>query len=152
MLLAQLPHSQILGDAPLHVVEAGVIGVQHLARVLGIQALLRSLRPGNREQPVQIGPDQRPFGVRLPHPLEPPELTLGLLLDRLRHGRGGDLLPILLGYRTLVFAELLADRLHLLTQQVLALLFLDPGLPLLANALPNAQLRQPVLLEPEGKG
>ena len=33
-LRAQLPHGQVFGDAPLHVVEAGVVGVQHLARVL----------------------------------------------------------------------------------------------------------------------
>ncbi len=151
-LRAQLPDGQVFGDAPLHVVEAGVIGVQHLARVLRIQALLRSLRPRHREQPVQIGPDHRPFGVRLPHPLEPRQLALGLLLDRLRHGRVGDLLPILLGHRALVLAELLADRLHLPAQQVLALLLLRPRLHLVANALPDAQLRQPVLLEPEGEG
>ena len=47
--------------------------------------------------------------------------------------------------------ELLADRVHLPAQQILALLFLRARLHLLANALANLQLRQPVLLQPQGE-
>src|SRR4051812_42474728 len=44
-LLAQLAHRQVLDDAVLDVLEAGVVGVEHLARVLRIEALLAPRAP-----------------------------------------------------------------------------------------------------------
>jgi hypothetical protein len=148
---AQLPYGQILGDPPLHVVEAGVVGIQHRARVPRVQAVLRALRPGDGEQPVEVGPDHRRLGVALAHALETAQLALGLLLHRLRHACLGQLLPVLLGHRALVFAQLLADRVHLPPQEILALLLLGPGLDLLADALADAQLGEALLLEPQGQ-
>ena len=58
-ILPQLAHGQVLGDAVLDVLEAGVVGVQHLARVHRIEPLLGALRPRHREQPVEVGPDHR---------------------------------------------------------------------------------------------
>ena len=144
---AQLADRQILGDALLDVVEAGVVGVEHLPRVLRVEALLGSLRPRHGEQPVEIGPDHRRFGVGVAHPLESRQLTLGLLLHRLGHPGRRNLLPIFLGNRRLVLAELLANRVHLPAQEILALLFLRARLHVVANALADAQLRQPLLLE-----
>ena len=143
---AQLPHGQVLGDPLLHVVEAGMLGVQDLARVLGIEQLLGALRPGHREQPVQVSPNDRRLGVRLPHAFQAGQLALGLLPDRLRHPRLGDLLAILLRHRAFVFAELLADRVHLPAQEVLPLLLLGARVHLLADALADAQLHQAVPL------
>ena len=45
---AQLAHRQVLGDARLHVVEAGVVGVEHLARVRPDRAAPRSASPTAR--------------------------------------------------------------------------------------------------------
>ena len=50
-----------------------------------------------------------------------------------------------------VLAELLLDRLHLLAQEVLALLLLGAGLDVLADALAHLQLGQPLALEAQGE-
>ena len=58
-LLAQLAHGDVLGDAVLDVLEAGVVGVQHLARVHRVEPLLGALGPRHRDQPVEVGADHR---------------------------------------------------------------------------------------------
>ena len=148
---AELADRQIFGDPLLDVVETGVVGIEHLPRVLRIEALLRPLRPGNGEQPVEIGPDHGRFGVRVAHPLESRQLTLGLLLHRLGHCGGRNLRPIFLGNRALVLAELLANGVHLSPQKILALLLLRARLHVVANALPDAQLGEPLLLKLQGE-
>ena len=87
------------------------------------------------------------FGVRVAHPLEARQLAFGLLPHRLRHAGGGDLLAVFLGHRAFVLAELLADRVHLPAQEVLALLLLRAGLHVVADALAHLQLGQPLLLQ-----
>ena len=87
----------------------------------------------------------------LAHPLEASELLLGLLAHGLGHAGLFDLRAVLLDDRGVVLAELLADRLHLLAQEVLALLLLGAGLDVLADALAHLQLGQPLALEPEGE-
>ena len=82
---AQLADRQVLGDAPLHVVETFVVGVEHLARVDRVETLLGSLRPGHRQQPVEIRADHRRLGVRVAHPLETVQLAFGLLPHRIGH-------------------------------------------------------------------
>ena len=44
-VLAQLAHGQVLDDALLDVLEAGVVGVEHLARVHRVEPLLGALAP-----------------------------------------------------------------------------------------------------------
>ena len=68
-------------------------------------------------------------------------------LHRVGHAGVGDLLAVLLGDRRLVLAELLADGVHLLAQEVVALLLLGAGLDVLADALAHLQLGQPLALE-----
>ena len=75
------------------------------------------------------------------------ELLLGLLADGLGHPGLFDLGPVLLDDRGVVLAELLADRLHLLAQEVLALLLLGAGLDVVADPLADLQLGQPLALE-----
>ena len=144
---AELAHRQILGDALLDVVETGMVGVEHLTRVLRVEPLLGALRPRDGEQPIEIGANHRRFGVRVAHALESRQLTLGLLLHGLRHAGGGDLLPIFLGDRTLVLAEFFTNRVHLAPQEILALLFLRTRLHVVADALADAQFGEPLLLE-----
>ena len=79
------------------------------------------------------------------------QLAIGLSPDCLRHSRLFDLRAVLVDDRAFVLAELLADRLHLLAQHVLALLLLDVGVDVLANALPHLQLGEPLALQCEGE-
>ena len=79
--------------------------------------------------------------------LEPPQLLLGLLGDRLRHLGLGDLALVLPDQVGLVLAELLADRLHLFAQEVVALLFLGAGLDVVADLAAHLQLGQALALQ-----
>src|SRR5262249_366345 len=120
----QLPYGEVLRDPALHVVEPFVVGVEHFTGTERVEAILPRLRPGQRQQPVEIGADHGRFAIRLAHPFEAVELTLGLLPDSIGHPRVGDFLAVLAGHRALVLAQLLADGVHLLPQEVLALLLL----------------------------
>ena len=135
-LLAKLANGDVLGDAVLDVLESGVIGVEHLAGVNGIESLLRALRPRHGDQPIEVGPDHRGLTGGVAHPLETGELLLGLLANSLRHPGLVDLRPVLVDHRTLVLAELLANRLHLLAQEVLALLLVGSRLHVVADPRP----------------
>ncbi len=75
----------------------------------------------------------------------------GLLVDLLGHVGLLDLRAVLLDDRGVVLAELLADRLHLLAQEVLALLLLGALLDVLADALADLQLGEAVALELDGQ-
>ena len=74
-------------------------------------------------------------------------LALGLLADGVRHAGLGDLRAVVLGDGRVVLAELLADRLHLLAQHVLALLLCGAFLDVVADALANLQLGEPLALQ-----
>ena len=145
-LLAQLAHGDELGDAALYVVEPGVVGVEHLAGVVGVEPLLGALRPRHRDQPVEVAADHRGLGRLLALALEPAQLALGLLGDRLRHLGLGDLALVLGDQVALVLAQLLADRLHLFAQEVLALLLLGAGLDVVADLAAHLQLGQALAL------
>ena len=56
---------------------------------------------------------------------------------------------VLVGHRSVVLAELLADRLHLLAQEVLALLALGALLHVVADLGPHLQLGEPLALQLE---
>jgi hypothetical protein len=109
--------------------------------------LVGALGPRHRDQPVQVGADHRGLARLLAHPLQAAELLERLLFDFLGHLGGLDLGAVLVGDRALVLAELLADRLHLLAQEVLALLLLGALLDVLADALAHLQLGQRLALQ-----
>ena len=141
----QLAHRDVLGDPVLDVLEARVVCVQDLARVVRIEALSRALAPRNRQEPVEVGPDHRGL-ARLAHPLQSAELSLGLIAHLVRHPRFVDLAPIIVDDRSLVLAELLADRLELLSEEVLALLLLGAGLDVVADPSSDLKLGQALAL------
>ena len=114
-----------------------------------IEPLLGALAPRDGEQPVEVRANHRRLAARVPHPLEPPELALGLLTDLVGHLGLRDLLAVLLDDGCLVLAELLADRVELLAEDVLALLLLRARLDVLADSLPHLELGQPIALEPD---
>ena len=90
-------------------------------------------------------------GDLVAHALEPRELALGLLEHVLGHLGLGDLRAVLLDDRRLVLAELLADRVELAAQDVLALLLLDAGLDVLLDAPAHLHEREALALELEGE-
>ena len=125
----------------------GVVGVEDLAGVDGVELLLGALGPRHRDQPVEVAADHRGLGRLLALALEPAQLFLGLLGDRIRHPGLGDLALVLLDQVALVLAQLLADRLHLFSQEVLALLLLGAGLDVVADPAAHLQLGQPLALQ-----
>src|SRR5258708_15141938 len=148
-LLAELPHREVLDDAVLDVIEAGVVGIEHFPRVLRIEMLLRALRPRDCGQPIEVRADHRGLARGVAHRLEAAQLTVCLGADGVRHPRLFDLPAVLVDDRALVLAELLPDRLHLLAQDVVALLLLDVGVDVLANAATHLQLGQALTLQCE---
>ncbi len=144
---AQLAHGDVLGDAVLDVLEAEVVGVEHLAGVDGVEVVLGALAPRHRDHPVEVVADHLRLAVALAHPLEAAELALDLLADVLGHVGLVDLRAQLVGDRRVVLAQLAPDRLHLLAQDVLALLLGGALLDVVADALAHLQLGEPLALE-----
>ncbi len=122
-----------------------MVCVEDLARMVRIEALGRALAPRHRQEPVEVGPDHRGL-ARLAHPLQSAELSLGLIAHLVRHPRFVDLAPIVVDDRALVLAELLADRLELLAQEVLALLLLGARLDVVADPPSDLELGQTLAL------
>ena len=150
-VLAQLAHREVLDDAVLDVLEAGVVGVEDLPRALRIERLVAPLRPRHGDQPVEIRADHRRLAARVAHRLEAPQLALGLRAHVVGHPGLVDLRAVLVDDRALVLAELLADRVHLLPEEPLALLLLRAFLDVVADAPPHLQLGEPLALELEGE-
>jgi hypothetical protein len=124
-----------------------VVCVEHLAGVVRVEPLLRDLPPRHRQEPVEVGADHLRLAVLLAHALQAGGLALGLLAHGLGQVGFGDLGAEVVGDGRVVLAELLADRLHLLAQDVLALLLLRAFLDVLADAAAHLQLRQTLGLE-----
>ena len=125
--------------------------VEHLASEHRVEHLVGGLAPRHGDQPVEVRADHRGLAALLAHALEAVELALGLLAHVVGHARLGDLRAVVVGDRAVVLAELLADRLHLLAQEVLALLLLGAVLDVVADAAAHLQLGQALALVLEGE-
>jgi hypothetical protein len=148
-LLAELRDRDVLDDPVLDVLETRVVGVEDLAGAHGVEHLFGAIAPRHCQQPVEVAADHLRLGRALAHPLEARELLLGLLSDGLGHAGLFDLGAVLLDDRRVVLAELLPDRVHLLAQEVLALLLLHARVDVLADALPDLHRREPLPLQRE---
>ena len=108
-----------LDDAVLDVLEPVAIGVENLARVGGIEDVPRSASPsGTRDPPSRRSGSSTPrrlLAVRSSRP----KFAIGCSPHLVRR-IPVDLRPVLVDDRGVVLAQLLADRLHLATQDVLA--------------------------------
>src|SRR5262249_22318007 len=87
---AQLAYAEVFRDAPLHLLEALVVGVEHPAGLDGIEAVRGPLPPGHGEEPVEVGADHRGLRALLAHALQALELALGLRAHGLRNARVRD--------------------------------------------------------------
>ena len=128
----QLAHREVLENAIFRLLESAVVVVEHLPAAGEIDDLFGPHVPGQDHEPIEIRPRHRVLGRRHRHAGQPVELAKRFLLHRLGHARGLDLLAELLHLLGVLvaFAQLLLNRLHLLAQQILALVLADLGLHL----------------------
>src|SRR5262245_53720062 len=126
-----------------------MVGVEDASRLDRIEPVLGALRPRPGDEPIEVGADHGRLGALVAHALEPAQLALRLLAHGVGHARLGDLGAVLVGDRGLVLAQLLADGVHLLAQEVVSLLLLGARLDVLANALTHLELGQAIALEAE---
>ena len=117
------------------------------ARVDRVEALVRPFRPRDSQKPVDVGPDHRRLRIRVSHPLETVQLAFGLLSNGFGHARARNLLAVFVRNRAVVFAQLLADGVHLTAQEVLPLLLLRAVFDVIADALSDLQFRESLSLE-----
>ena len=129
---AQLCDGEVFDDPVLDLLQVEVVLVEDLARVGEVEVVLGGLRPGQREDPVDVGANDAVLGRGGGEALEPGQLAVDGLPRVL--GQAGRLDPLtqladlcLLG---VALAELLLDRLHLLAQEELALALLHLRLDL----------------------
>ena len=109
-----------------------MVCVQHAFGFRQVDHFVGALVPRQRDEPVQVRARHGVFGRRHRHLGQPIELAQRFLLHRLGHARGFDLLGELLDVLGLIvaFPELFLNRLHLLAQEVLALVLAHLGLHL----------------------
>ena len=139
----QLPYSEVLDDAVLHISQAGVIRVKDLPRVADVEVVLAPDVPWKISHPVEVRSNPAVLGTLLARSLETAELALGLLAHRFGHVRLLDLGPVLGDdISVLVLAELLADGGHLLAQEELALVLFHPLGDVRADLVAQRQLTQ----------
>src|ERR1041385_4621035 len=145
LVLLQLPDGEVLDDALLHLFESVVVLVEDTADLRDVEVVLGHRVPGQIEDPIEVGPNDRVLGASDLHRAE----ALQLLLRHLIRFRGklGLRNPLLetieVPLIAFVFAELFLDRLELLAKDVLALvlahLLFDLGVDALAH-LENLEL------------
>ncbi len=131
-------HGDVLDDALLDLLEAEVILVEYPARALEVEVVLGRLAPGELEHALDVVAHLRRF-VRAAGQVA---VTVDLALERLFDGLGHILLferrQEGVAFALLVLAELAADDLHLLAQEVFLLIFVYALLDLLLDAAVDA--------------
>ena len=142
----ELAHREIFEDAPLDLGKPVMILVQDAARFGDVDGVGIELRPGQIDEPIQIGPDHSVFGGGLGHALEPLELLRGLVLGLFRHARLLDRVAQLgdLGRFFIALPQLFLNVAELLAQDVLALLGGKRLLGLLADLLGELEHLDPL--------
>ena len=133
--------------------------VEDAARLRDIDGLLLGQRPGQFDQPIEVGPDHPGLHGAFRHALVAVQLAAGLLLNLRRHGGFRDLLGEFLDLlgAPVALAQLALDRRHLLAQDHLALAFVQGGPGSTADLLRQAQDLDPFgqqagdLVEPRGE-
>ena len=140
-------HGEVLDDPVLHVLEAVVVGVEDGAGRGDVGGVLRADVPRQVEHGVEPGADVRRLRALVAGPLEAVDLAQHRHAHLVRHVRGLDPGPVVVGAVGLALAELLADRGELLAEQELALVLLHALADVLADLLGDVQLGE-VLLRP----
>ena len=131
----QPAHGEELEDAVLDLLDVVVVLVEDLARVGEVEVVLGRRVPRQRRDPLEVRPDDAVLGGLRRQLLEALELAVDLAADLLGQRDRVELLAQLAGLRRRLveLAELLADRLELLAQHVLALALVELGLDLVLD-------------------
>ena len=140
-ILFELAHGQIFEDAVLDLFEVVVVFVQDVARVRNVEVVLGRHRPGQVDEPFQIGPHHRVFGRLGRDDLEALEFVVGRLERGFGHLGLVDLLAqfVQLAGARVAFAQLLLNGPHLLAEVEFLLVLVEFGLHLGLNLLPQFQ-------------
>ncbi len=117
----QLPHRHVLENALLDLLEPEVVFVEAAAHLADVDAVGRRLGPGQVGEPLEVGARDVELGRLLLHEHQPAQLLLRHLLDVGRQLRLAQPLAQLFDLVVARLAQLGANRLHLLAQDVLAL-------------------------------
>src|SRR5438093_1974635 len=124
LLLPQLADREELEHLVLHILEAVVIFLEDLRGLLQVERLFGALVPRQLGDGLEVGANDLRLHRFPPGALQPPELAIDLFARRLRQLQRIEPLLEIVGLRRLfLFTQLLANRLHLLAQQHLALAF-----------------------------
>ena len=131
---------EVLHHPVLHVLEAFVVGIQHLAGGDDVVAVIGADVPGQLEHRVQPGADPAGFGTLVAGTFEPSDLAQSRFEDLV--GKLGRLHAgaVVVGAVGLTLAELLSDRGKLLAQQELPLALLHALVHVAADALGDIEL------------
>ncbi len=118
--------------------------VEHLLGVADVELVFAVLLPRQADQPLQVGADDAILGGGRRHLGQPVGLAVGLRQRLGAHAGRLDRLaqPLDLGGVLVALAKLFLDGAHLLAQQVLALILVDPGLDLGLDLLAELEHRQ----------
>ena len=142
---APLAHRQVLDDPVLHIVQPGVVGLQHRPGSAKVVAVLGADVPRQVEHGIQPGTDPAHLGRLLSGPLQ----LVHLGQRRFAYGLGqpgslhaGAVVLLLVGRLAGQFGQFLADRGQLLPQQELPLLAFHAFLDVLVDALGHLKLGQ----------
>ena len=122
---SQLADGEELDDAIFHLVEAVVVGVEHLTSRVEVELIVASCVPRQLEDAIEPRADPGMLRRLLARALQPVDLLVdgvGHLLGQLQLGNLG---AVLADDIVVTLAEFFADRRQLLAQQVLALLLVD---------------------------
>src|SRR5207248_10081996 len=146
----ELAHGHVREDPVFDLGQAVVVLIEDLRGLCDVPIIARGFAPGERDEPIDVGPDDAGLGRSLRDLLETTNLLQRLFLDGVGHA---GLLYLFLDLAQLgsafVLAELLLDGLHLLAEDVLALRLVE-GLLDLALDL-RLELEDFVLLREEDR-
>src|SRR3954452_15722222 len=131
----QPAHGEELEDAVLDLLDVVVVVVEDLAGVREVEVVLGRVAPRQRGDPLEVRADDAVLGGLGRERLQPLELAVDLAADVLLERDRVELRAQLgrLGSRLVELTELLADRLELLAQDVLALALVELGLDLVLD-------------------
>ena len=120
-VLHQAAHREEFENAFFDLLQAVMIGFQHLLRVVEVANLLGFFLPRHSQQPIQIIARHGGFGRHGRHVFQPPQLRDGLLVGVLGHARGVDLALQLVELALFAAPQFLLNRLDLLVEVILFL-------------------------------
>src|SRR5215469_3094740 len=140
-VLLELAYRKELENALLDLVQIIVVLIEDLARVGDIEIVLGRNTPGHSDQPVEVGANHRVLRGFGRNHLQAIEFLVSRLARLGRHLGLFDLLLEFLDFRRtrVAFTQFLLDRLELLAQVVLALVFVQLGLYLGLDLVPKFQ-------------